>query len=1348
MTSTVGAPWYPQMYHEGPSHAGGGLLRTGSQQKTCSGGKVGSTMTEPKRLDKYEILEEIGRGGFAVVYRARDTELDRIIALKVLHPYWTADPDFAARFRQEARAAANLRHPNIATVYEAGEAEGQLYIAMEHLPGRTLRELLETGGALSLERALPILEQVAEALDYAHGRGVVHRDVKPGNIIVEETARGVWATLTDFGLVKAMEGSAALTSQGTLLGSPEYMAPEQADPERATEIGPATDRYALGIVAYQMLTGRVPFPGNTPATLNAHEHKPVPPPRSLRPDLSKPVAAALVKMLAKTPADRFASARAFITWLREGQRETQLAPLYEQLQAAAAQEDWTEVLALGGRIQGLAPDHRDVVQRMAQAREQLRRPQRGPMPAWAWVAVGVVVLALLVGLGGLGLGWWPAEEPTGELAVVPTEVPIERPTEMPTEVATATPPKQPIKAPIEAPTEAPIEEPALSLGDTWTRPADQMVMVYVPAGEFEMGNSAEGYDGEQPVHTVALDGFWIDRTEVTNGQYRRCVEAGACDEPGCWDGSLLNDPDQPVVCVDWYQAQAYCEWAWARLPMEAEWEYAARGSEGRVFPWGDEFDGTRLNYCDANCEQDWADETVDDGYAVTAPVRSYPGGASWCNALDMAGNVWEWVADWYGAYPSGRQVNPTGPSSGESRVLRGGSWDNDLSLVRGAMRVWYHPGDTNSGRGFRCARGSEFGWWSGGPAGAAVNAIAFDPVISRTLYVATAGGGLYRSTDGGNWWDDVLIHPDQVLNWGEGHSWVYDVATAEGVVYAATKGSEWFHRSTDGGDTWSHVSGGLGGVVDLTVHPTVTTTLYAAGSGVYISTNAGESWFSSSTGMDPNESIQEIAINPVTPTTIYAASYYGKVYKSADGGASWDNSSSGLPGEQVWSVAVNPVTPTIVYVGLCPQGVWRSNDGGANWFKWGGSDIDPHVREIVVDPADPSTVYVGTDGHGVYRRSEGDIFWTHLGPFYSTRQRRVYAIGVTANAPDTVFAGVWGDGIYKSTNGGQDWEARNVNLSALRINRVAADPNRPGTAYATAIGGLFQTIDGGQTWEHIRDTGTWLYGEAFALTIEDTTSKVYVGMYGSLITTTDGVNWYDASNGLSTACIVWDIAINPVTPTIVYAAQRWGSTDEMGVYRSVDGGSNWVRASSGITDTDVTALAVDPNAPQIVYAGTQQGNLFRSADGGDSWSWSSNGIIIQSGSPAIWDIVPDPRTPGVVYLAHGNDGVSAQGGIYKSTDYGLTWKRVLEGHDPGALVLDPLNPEGLITASWNDYLYRSEDGGETWSVYDADAFTGYRYIQALAVGPSGSGWRLYAGTAMNSIWQRDIYTAPFQRQGQ
>ncbi len=262
-----------------------------------------------------------------------------------------------------------------------------------------------------------------------------------------------------------------------------------------------------------------------------------------------------------------------------------------------------------------------------------------------------------------------------------------------------------------------------ALGDTWTRPADGMTMVHAPAGEFQMGSDdaevdlalemcntyygdceREWFEVEQPVHPVTLNGFWIDRTEVTIAQYRKCVESGGCEPLMGVDLSDRAMDDHPAFYVTWTQADAYCEWAGARLPTEAEWEYASRGPEGRRYPWGDEFDGTRLNSCDASCPNPWADGAFDDGHSDIAPVGSYPDGASWCGALDMAGNVMEWMADRYGDYPSGRQLNPTGPPTGRLYVLRGDAADGTRSVARSTARHGERPDRLYKYFGFRCVR--------------------------------------------------------------------------------------------------------------------------------------------------------------------------------------------------------------------------------------------------------------------------------------------------------------------------------------------------------------------------------------------------------------------------------------------------------------------------------------------------------------------------------------------------------------------------------------------------------------------------------------------------------------------
>jgi serine/threonine-protein kinase len=271
--------------------------------------------------------------------------------------------------------------------------------------------------------------------------------------------------------------------------------------------------------------------------------------------------------------------------------------------------------------------------------------------------------------------------------------------------------------------EEPASQPAASEtpAETTTRVSakDQMVEIFIPAGEFIMGSdspeSKQGISGgraypEGPQHTVTLPGYWIDKFEVTNGQYALCVADGACEPPTVNNSysheHYFDNPDfanYPVIFVNWFKALSYCEWAGRRLPTEAEWEKAARGTDGRLYPWGnDPISGEYANFCDVGCLRTHANPAYDDGYPETAPVGSFPKGASPYGLMDMAGNVWEWTSTIPNPYPydaaDGREEYP-----GYEQVWRGGPWSNGVWYQRASTRYRSIPDYRYYNLGFRCA---------------------------------------------------------------------------------------------------------------------------------------------------------------------------------------------------------------------------------------------------------------------------------------------------------------------------------------------------------------------------------------------------------------------------------------------------------------------------------------------------------------------------------------------------------------------------------------------------------------------------------------------------------------------
>lgn len=605
---------------------------------------------------RYRIINQLGRGDYGVVYRAWDVHDEVDVAVK---EYLDSRLEVQKQFRAEARRLSRLKHPQLPAVRDhfALDDVGQ-YLVSDFVDGVDLQTLLAQYGPLPSELIIEWLQAVCQPLAYLHEKGTVHLDVKPANI---RLAPGGDVYLVDTGL----------PGLGIAPGTGGYGSPEQQ--KQSEEVGPASDIYSLGATLYTLLTEKTPA-GALQREAGLQETAAA---REVNPDVA--------------PYLSIVASRAMS--LRADARFETVADFSQALQRPSGRPAVQHEALRRSESLPAPPPSRQI------PTSTRRKMQQRTM----WGLLGLLAVILVTGVGIMFFGPSPLLGGSDEAATATTQ----------SQVIAALTDVAPTVTPTPDPTALPTATPEPVLSETGSR------LVFMPGGLFRLGND-QGAEDEQPSRMVSLEPYYIDETEVTNGAYARCVAAGECDPPATDRASFYPDyygnpeyDDYPVLYVDWYQAQTFCEWRGDRLPSEAEWERAAgfdpeRGVKS-TYPWGDDFDGTRLNYCDVNCYRQDSDSAYDDEYGDTAPVGSYPAGRSPIGAYDMLGNVMEWTNDWYDRnyYTVAPDTNPLGPLEGFSKSVRGGSWLSMRDELRVSVRSFYDPEEHRANIGFRCARSVE-----------------------------------------------------------------------------------------------------------------------------------------------------------------------------------------------------------------------------------------------------------------------------------------------------------------------------------------------------------------------------------------------------------------------------------------------------------------------------------------------------------------------------------------------------------------------------------------------------------------------------------------------------------------
>ena len=621
--------------------------------------------------------------------------------------------------------------------------------------------------------------------------------------------------------------------------------------------------------------------------------------------------------------------------------------------------------------------------------------------------------------------------------------------------------------------------------------------------------------------------------------------------------------------------------------------------------------------------------------------------------------------------------------------------------------------------------GQSEGWTSIGPEGGTVYALAIDPDNHSVVYAGT-NAGVLKSTDSGGHWSPVNAGlPQPTSAFVNGGPYIRSLAIDPqntGTVYAGVSflGDELFAEPS--------------------------------GRGVYRSDDGGSSWHAANTGIE-NRIVHALAIDPSTPTTLFAAGQVGPngsahIFKSSDGGSSWSLVLG--PFSFAFAVVIDPQAPSTAFAGTS-NGVFKTTDGGTTWAETNVGLTAGIVTAFAISPADSSVVYTAVRGGGVFKSVDGGASWTAINTGLTSLLVKTLAIDV--QSPSAVYAGLETGAVFKTTDQGAAWAPVNAGLAASRINHVVVDPETPAIVYAaTERNGVFKTADGGTQWSQtplstIRVFSIAINPAASTVLIGEDLERVYTrsgegdatfadlnpstmatflpGLHvtslaiNPLVTTTDYAGTtrglYRTTDGGATwsrvlAFQTYTVAVDPVSPSTVYAGGN-------GAHKSVDGGATWTQISQGPGGGRLRSLVVDPQTPTTLYAGMQ--GLFKSVDGGANWAPASAGLpqSFEVGALAI-----DPQTTSTIYV-----GLRGTSGVFKSTDGAGSWSpsgNGLPARAVLALAVDPAAPSIVYAGTYGAGVFKSTDGGANWTPMNDQLPT--LLVRALAIDASAS--TLYTGT--------------------